>query len=48
MRSINAKNIESQIETLELAMKLEVSPIDDGIVGMVHIQLQLDNMMIQL
>ena len=42
------QNIESQMEALELAMKLEASPIGDGAVGMVQIQLQLANLMIQL
>ena len=43
------KNIKSQIEVLELAMKLEASPIGDiGVAGMVQIQLQLANMTIQL
>ena len=36
------------MEALELAMKLEASPIIDGVVGMVQIQSQLDNLMIQL
>ena len=40
--------IESQIEAVELAMKLEASPIGDGAAGMGQIQSQLDNLMIQL
>ena len=32
------QKIESHIEALELAMKLEASPIGDGAVGMVQIQ----------
>ena len=42
------QNIESQKEALELAMKLEASPIGDGATGMVQIQSQLDNLKIQL
>ena len=42
------QNIESQIEALELAMKLEAPPIGDAIVGTVQIQSQLDNLTIQL
>ena len=42
------QNIESLIEALELEMKLEASPIDDDVVGMVQIQSQLDNLTIQL
>ena len=42
------QNIESQTEALELAMKLEASPIEDGVTGMVQIQSQLANVMIQL
>ena len=41
-------NIESQMEALELEMKLEASPISDDTEGMVQIQSQLANMMIQL
>ena len=40
------QNIESQMEALELVMKLEASLIDNGAVGMVQIQLQLANLMI--
>ena len=42
------QKIESQTEALELAMKLEASTIGDGAAGMVEIQSQLANMMIQL
>ena len=42
------QNIESQTEALELAMKLEASPIVYGAAGMVQIQSQLDNLTIQL
>ena len=31
------QKIESQMEALELAMKLEASPIGDGVAGMVQI-----------
>ena len=46
--SLMQQNIESQMEALELAMKLESSPIDDGATGMLYIQSQLANLMIQL
>ena len=42
------QKIKSHTEALELAMKLEASPIRDGTVGMVQIQSQLANIMIQL
>ena len=41
-------NIESQTKVLELEMKLESSPTSDGTAGMVQIQSQLDNLMMQL
>ena len=41
-------NIESQTKALQLEMKLEASAIGDGAVGMVKIQSQLANLMIQL
>ena len=37
-----------QTEALELAMKLEASPIGDGTTAMIHIQSQLANMTIKL
>ena len=42
------QKIESQKEALELEMKLEASSIGDGATGMVQIQSQLTNLMIQL
>ena len=42
------QNIESQTEALELAMKLEASPIADGTTRMVQIQSQLANLTLQL
>ena len=42
------QNIDLQTEGLELAMKMEASPIGDGVAGMVHIQLQLANLTIHL
>ena len=39
---------ESQTKALELAMKLEASPIADSVVEMVQIQLQLENLTLQL
>ena len=42
------QNIESQTEALELEMKLEALPNGDGAAGMVQIQSQLDNLMIQI
>ena len=42
------QNIESQTEALELAMKLEASPIGVDAAGMVQIQSQLANPTIQL
>ena len=42
------QKIESYTEALELEMKLEASPIKDGVIGMVQIQLQLVNLTIQL
>ena len=42
------QKIESQTEALELPTKLEASPISDGAAGMVQIQPQLANLMIQL
>ena len=42
------QNLELQTEALELAMNLEASPIGDSAVGMVQIQSQLANLMIQL
>ena len=36
--SLMQQKIESQTEALELAMKLEASPIGDGTAGMVQIQ----------
>ena len=42
------QKIESQTKVLELAMKLEALPIDDGVVGMVQIQSQPTNLTIQL
>ena len=42
------RNIESQTEALELAMKMEASPIADGAACMVQIQSQLANLTLQL
>ena len=42
------QNIAMQTEVIELAMKLEASPIGDGTTGMIQIQSQLANMTIQL
>ena len=42
------QKIESQIEALELVMKLEASPIADGAARMVQIQSQLANLTLQL
>ena len=42
------QKIELQTKALELAMKLEASPIGDGAAGMVQIQSQLANLTIQL
>ena len=42
------QKIELQTKALELAMKLEASPIANGAVGMVQIQSQLANLTIQL
>ena len=42
------QKIESQKKTLELAMKLEASPIVGSAAGMVHIYSQLANLTIQL
>ena len=42
------QKIESHIEALELAMKLEASPIRDSAARMVQFQSQLANLMIQL
>ena len=38
----------SQIEALEIKMKLEASPIGDTGLGMMQIQLQLANLTVQL
>ena len=42
------QNIVSQIEALELAMKLESSPIGDGGARTMQIQSQLANLIVQL
>ena len=42
------QNITTQMEALELAMKLEASPIGDGVAGMIQIQSQLANLTIKL
>ena len=42
------QKITMQTEALELAMKLEASPIGDGAAGMIQIQSQFANMTIQL
>ena len=42
------QKIESQTKALELEMKLEASPINDGAKLMVQIQSYLDNLTIQL
>ena len=42
------QKIVTQTEALELAMKLEASPIGDGAAGMIQIQSQLANLIIQL
>ena len=42
------KNIESHTKVLELEMDMEASPIDDDAAGMVQIQSEMDNLMIQL
>ena len=42
------QKIAMQTEALELAMKLEASPIGDGVARMIQIQSQLDNLTIQL
>ena len=44
---LTQQNIVSQEEALEIAMKLESSPIGDGGTGMMQIQSQLDNMTVQ-
>ena len=41
-------NIMSQKKDLEITMKLESSPIGETSAGMMHIQLQLDNLALQL
>ena len=42
------QKIATQMEALELAMKLEASPIGDGAAGMIQIQSQLANLTIQV
>ena len=42
------QKIVTQMEALELEMKLEASPIGDGTAGMIQIQSQLANLTIQL
>ena len=42
------QKITMHTEALELSMKLEASPIGDGVVGMIQIQSQLANLTIQL
>ena len=42
------QNITTQMEALELEMKLEASPIGGGAAGMIQIQSQLVNLTIQL
>ena len=42
------QNIATQTEALELEMKLEASPIRYGATGMIQIQSQLANLIIQL
>ena len=42
------QKIELETEALELVMKLEASPIGDGAVGMVQIQLELSNLTLQI
>ena len=45
---LTQQKIATQSEELEIAMKLEASPVDEIGVGMNQIQLQLANLMIQL
>ena len=40
--------IATQSEALEIAMKLEASPVGENVVGMNQIQTQLTNLMLQL
>ena len=42
------QKIATHTEALELAMKLEASPIGNGSIGMIRFQSQLANMTIQL
>ena len=42
------QKITTQMEALDLEMKLEDSPIGDGVAGMIQIQSQLANLTIQL
>ena len=42
------QKIVMKTEALELAMKLEASPIGDGVAGMIQIHSQLANMTIHL
>ena len=42
------QNIATQSEALEIAMKLEASPIGENVVGMNQIQVQLENLTLQL
>ena len=42
------QKIATQSEALEIAMKLEASPVGESVVGMNQIQVQLANLTIQL
>ena len=42
------QKIVTQSEALEIAMKLEASPVGENAVGMNQIQVQLENLMLQL
>ena len=47
-QSLMQKKITMQNEALEMAMKLEYSPIGETAVGMSHIQEQIENLTLQL
>ena len=47
-QSLMQQNIATQSKALEIAMKLEASSVGESVVGMNHIQAQLDKLMLQL
>ena len=47
-KTLMQKNITTQSQALEIAMKLEASPVGESAVGMNQIQAQLENITLQL